>query len=61
MKIGSKLCLIECTHVFSKNRPKDLVLTQHDPFFNSGLDFIMINILTKFREDWIKQDAVVLQ
>ena len=29
-------------------------LIQHGPFFNSGLDFIKVNILTKFHEDWIK-------
>ena len=39
MKIGSKLCLLEHTAW---------------PIFNSGLDFIKMNILTKFHEDWIK-------
>ena len=33
-----------------------MVLLRFDlvTFFNSGLDFIKINILTKFHEDWIK-------
>ena len=33
-----------------------MVLLRLDPviFFNSGLDFIKINIPTKFHEDWIK-------
>ena len=29
-------------------------LTRHDLFFYFGLDFIKMNILTEFHEDWIK-------
>ena len=29
-------------------------LIRHDPLFGPGLDFIEINILTKFHEDYIK-------
>ena len=29
-------------------------LTRHDLFFYLGLDFIKMNILTEFHEDWIK-------
>ena len=53
MKTGSNLCLLECTHWFFKNWPNDLVFDPTWPTFNSGLDVIKMNILTKFHEDRI--------
>ena len=32
----------------------DLVFDLTCPIFNTGLDFIKFNILTKFHEDWIR-------
>ena len=54
MKIGSKLCPLECTDGFTKISPSDLVFDPTWPIFYSGLYFIKMNILTKFHEDWIK-------
>ena len=54
MKTGSKLCLLESSHGFSKSWPYDLVFYPTWPIFGPGLDFIEMNILTKFHEDCIK-------
>ena len=54
MKIGSKLCPLECIHGVTKIWPKALVFKPIWTIFYSALDFIKINILTKFHEDWIK-------
>ena len=54
MKTGSKLSLLESSHVFSKSWPYDLVFETTWPNFGTGLDLIQINILTKFHEDCIK-------
>ena len=48
MKTGSKLCPLECAHGFTKIQPSDLVFLPNMTVFNYGLDFITINILTKF-------------
>ena len=54
MKTGSKLCLLDSTHGFSKNWPNDLIFDPTCPILNSGLDLITTHIQTKFHEDWIK-------
>ena len=51
---GSTLCLLECTQGFSKIWPSDLVFDPTWPSFEADLDIIMVNILTKFHELWIK-------
>ena len=52
MKTGSNLCLLEHTHVFLRT---DLMIFSPDmTHFDSGIDFIKINILTQLHEDWIK-------
>ena len=54
MNDESKLCLLECTQDFSKICPSVLVFDPTWPSFESDLDIMMINILTKFHELWIK-------
>ena len=54
MKTGSKLCLTESSHVFSKSLPHDLVFELTQPNFGPGLDLIKINILTMFHEYCVK-------
>ena len=47
-------CVYKRVHVFSKNRPYDLVSDPTCPNVGPGLDLIKINILTKFHKDCIK-------
>ena len=54
MNFESKLCPLECTQGFSEIWPSDLVLDQTWPSFEFDLDIMIINILTKFHELWIK-------
>ena len=54
MKIGAELCPLECIHGFTTIRTSDLVFNPTWPIFIFDPAFIMINILTKFHEDWIK-------
>ena len=54
MKTGSKLCLLDSTHGFSKNWPNGLVFDPTWPILNSGLDLITTYIQTQFHENWIK-------
>ena len=45
---------LECKQGFSKIWPDDLVFDPEIPRFEHGLDIIVINIVTKFHEDWAK-------
>ena len=56
MQTGSKLCLLDSSHGFSKSWPYDLVFDPTWPYFGPGLDLIEISILTKFHEDYIKTE-----
>ena len=54
MNFGLKLCPLECTQCFSKTWPSDRVFDPSWPNFKLDLDIMMINILTKFLDLWIK-------
>ena len=38
---------------FTQIGHRDLIFDPTQSFFNSGLDFIKLNILTEFHEDWM--------
>ena len=54
MKIAIELCSLKCTHGFSKILSGDLAFDPMWPSFISDIEFVEINILTQFQEDWIK-------
>ena len=54
MNLWSNLCPLECTQGFSKIWRSDLVFDLTWPSFDHDLDVMMIDILTKFHELWIK-------
>ena len=54
MNFRSKLCPLEGTEGFSKIWPSDLVFDLTWPSFKIDQDIMMINIVTKFHELWIK-------
>ena len=54
MNFESKLCPLECTQGFSKIWPSDLVFEPKWPSFELNLDIMIISILIKFHELWIK-------
>ena len=54
MTFESKLCPLVCTKGFSKIWPSDLVFNSTWPSFELDLDIMMIKIVVKFRDLWIK-------
>ena len=40
--------------VFSRSDLVTYFLTQHNPILNLGLDFVKMNILSKFEQNWDK-------
>ena len=54
MNFELKLCPLESTQGFSKIWPSDLVFDPAWPTFELGLDIMIISILIKLHELWIK-------
>ena len=54
MKTGSKMCILERSHGFSKIWAYVLVFDLTWPNFGPSLDLTEISILAKFQEDCIK-------
>ena len=54
MKFELKRCPLESTKGFSKIWPSDLVLDPTWPSFELDQDIMIISILIKFHELWIK-------
>ena len=54
MNFESKLCPLECSQGFCKIWLSDLIFDPTWTTFEPDLDIMMINILIKFHERWIK-------